>query len=162
MDIFSISILIIFVILLFYFIYVYNYSLSLYQYCLSAKSNLSSYVKKMENIYQKVLNESIKGSEFEEQLLKSITKIRELKTDNPNLIKSEIENELIRFEAYPKINSQLLREKYQNEVALLEREIQNSTEVFNDHVVDYNTFIKSFPAIIFCKLLNRKSLDFID
>lgn len=157
----TIIFLIIFVVI-FYAIYCYNHSLSLNQFCISAKSNLGSFIKKMESIFEKVLNESAKGTEFEKEVLKSITKIRKLGSDNPNLVRSGIDNELVRFEAYPNIRSQSLREKYQNEVSKLEREIQNSTEIYNDYVVDYNTFIKSFPANIFCSLYGRKAMKFID
>ena len=70
----------------------------------------------MESIFEKVLNESVKGTKFEKEVLKSITKIRKLGSDDPNLIRTGIDNELVRFEAYPNIKSQVLREKYQKEV----------------------------------------------
>ena len=116
----------------------------------------------MESIFEKVLNESSKGTKFEKDVLKSITAIRKLGTDNPNAIRTKINDEIARYENYPNIKSQALREKYQNEVSLLEREIQESTELYNEYVVDYNTFVKSFPANLFCSLYNRKVLKFID
>lgn len=116
----------------------------------------------MESIFEKVLNESVKGTKFEKEVLKSITKIRKLGSDDPNLIRTGIDNELVRFEAYPNIKSQVLREKYQKEVSKLEREIQDSTEIYNANVVEYNTFIKSFPANIFCSMYSRKVLKYID
>jgi len=76
--------------------------------------------------------------------------------------KKEKNQQLVRFEAYPNIKSQVLREKYQNEVSKLEREIQDSTELYNANVAEYNTFIKSFPANFFCNIYGRKSLKYID
>jgi len=161
MESFLFIFILIFVIIL-YAIYCYNHSLSLQQVTLSSKSNLSSYIKKMESIFEKVLNESISGTKFEKDVLKSITKIRKVGTDNPNALIHKINDEIARYENYPTIKSQKLREKYQNEVSSLEREIQEATEVYNDYVVDYNTFIKSFPANIFCDIYNRKVFKFID
>jgi hypothetical protein len=116
----------------------------------------------MESVFEKVLQETGKGSEFEKDVLKSITKIRKLGFENPNLVRTKIQDEIFRFENYPDMKSQVLREKYQNEVASLEREIQDSTEIYNSDALYYNTFVTSFPANLFCKFFGRKVLQYID
>ena len=148
--------------LIYYAIFCYNNSLKLQQTAISSKSNVSSYIKRMESVFEKVLQETGKGSEFEKDVLKSITKIRKLGFENPNLVRTKIQDEIFRFENYPDMKSQVLREKYQNEVASLEREIQDSTEIYNSDALYYNTFVTSFPANLFCKFFGRKVLQYID
>ena len=148
MESFLFIFILIFVIIL-YAIYCYNHSLSLQQVTLSSKSNLSSYIKKMESIFEKVLNESISGTKFEKDVLKSITKIRKVGTDNPNALMHKINDEIARYENYPTIKSQKLREKYQNEVSSLEREIHEATEVYSDSVVDYNGSVGDFISSLY-------------
>ena len=68
---------------------------------------------------------------------------------------SEISNALMRIEQYPDIKTLGLREKFQGQISSLERELQNQVERTNKLISEFNTYITSFPNIIFCKLWNN-------
>ena len=68
---------------------------------------------------------------------------------------SEITNALMRIEQYPDIKTLGLREKFQSQISSLERELQNQVEKTNKLISEFNTYIKSFPNVIFCNIWNK-------
>ncbi|MDC6486340.1 LemA family protein [Methylophilaceae bacterium] len=125
------------------------------------KSNFTSYTERMQSIFEKIIYETNISEKYEKELLKDVTKLRE--NINPNFYenKSEMNNILLKMENYPNVNAIKIRNDFQHQISEIEQAVQKSTESYNFAVKNYNSFILSFPASIFCKVFNRKKEKFI-
>ena len=143
------------IIFILYIVSIYNYIVSLYQNYLSQKKNLENFIIRIKSVYEKLIDEIESSGDYEKNLTKDIVKLREKIPTKITDDMSEISNALMRIEQYPDIKTLGLREKFQGQISSLERELQNQVERTNKLISEFNTYITSFPNIIFCKLWNN-------
>ena len=143
------------IILILYIVSIYNYIVNLYQSYLSQKKNLENFIIRIKSVYEKIIDEIELSGDYEKNLTKDIVKLREKIPTKITDDMSEITNALMRIEQYPDIKTLGLREKFQSQISSLERELQNQVEKTNKLISEFNTYIKSFPNVIFCNIWNK-------
>ena len=158
MDIITISLLLITFI---YAIHVYNFSMQLLQRVYEFENNFTSYTYRMQSIFEKIILESKISEKYEKTLLKEIIELREKATIDFFKNKSEVDNIILKMENYPNVNAIKIRNDFQHQISEIEQEVQKSIEKYNFAVKNYNSFILSFPALLFCSIYGRKKGEFL-
>jgi hypothetical protein len=147
--------------LIFYTIYVYNYSLELNQKVLEHKNNLQAYEQRAQKIFGGIIEQLNISGAYEENLLLNITNRREGTEFSIDDAKSTVTKALARLEAYPNINTISMRKEFQNQIAEIEDKLQRLIVAYNNSAKDYNSFVLSFPASIFCKMVGIVSAEYL-
>ena len=144
-----------------YAIYIHNYSLQLGQNVLEQKNNLYAFEERAKKIFKGIMEQLDIGGDYEENLLLGLTNTREGTHFGIDDAKSTISKALARLEAYPTINSISMRKEFQNQIAEIEGRLQKLIETYNNAAKDYNSFILSFPASIFCSVYGRTKAEYL-
>ena len=147
--------------ILLYAIYVHNFSLQLNQNVMEQKNNLNAYQQRARKIFEGIIEQLNIGGVYEENLLLKIANIREGVEFAIDDAKTTISQALARLEAYPNINSISMRKDFQIQIAEVEGRLQKLIEVYNNSAKDYNSFILSFPASIFCSAYGRTKAEYL-
>ncbi|MGS0629643.1 LemA family protein [Photorhabdus asymbiotica] len=84
------------------------------------------------------------------------TKIIDEKVMIGNTLEHQLSSLLMRAENYPALISQPTFQHLQAQITLLENQIADRREFFNESVTLYNTGIRQFPNIIFAWILRYK------
>jgi len=146
-------------IVILYIISIYNYIVQLFQRYSSHEKNLQNFIIRIKSVYEKLIDEIEASGTYEKNLTKDIVKLREKIPTKITDSMSEMSNALMRIEQYPDIKTLGLREKFQNQISSLERELQAQVERTNKTISEYNTYIQSFPNVIFCSLWNKVNVN---
>jgi hypothetical protein len=147
---------------IFYTIYIYNYSLELNQKVLEQKNNLRAYEQRAKKIFAGIIEQLNISGVYEENLLLNITNRREGSEFSIDDAKSTVTKALARLEAYPNINTISMRKEFQVQIAEIEDKLQRLIVTYNNSAKDYNSFVLSFPASIFCKMLGITSAEYLN
>ena len=150
------------VIFFLYVIHIYNQSVDLYQRVLAQNTNLDNLRVRVTAIYEKLISELEHSGQYEEELLTEIVSMREKSDDSKDLNLASISSTLLRFEQYPEIKTLNLRGKFQDEISALERQVQAHLEQVNKAIMEYNTFVNSFPNFIFCSLWRKPAHSYLN
>lgn len=145
----------------FYAIHVFNFSLQLKQRVDEQKNNLASYLQRIGKIFQSITEQLDQGGAYEENLLLGITRDREGRSPKLNDLQSNISNISARLESYPNLSSVSMRKEFQGQIQQIEQNVQYIVEAHNSAAKDYNTFVLSFPASLFCSCFNRTKIDYL-
>jgi hypothetical protein len=146
----------------FYGIHVYNFSNELMQRVDEQKNNLNSYLQRVGKIFQNINEQLNIGGAYEENLLLGITRDREGRTSDLVDLKSNISNITARLESYPNLNAVSMRKEFQGQIQEIEQNVQKIVEAHNSSAKDYNTFVLSFPASLFCTFFNRTRIEYLN
>jgi len=147
--------------ILFYGIHVFNLSMELSQRAIEKRNNLSSYMQRVDKIFQDISKQVDQGSSHEESLLFEITRSREGRISEMDSLATTISKVNARLEAYPNLYSLSMRKEFQNQIQQIEQNIQSIVEAYNQAAKDYNTFVLSFPASFFCAIFKRSQIDYM-
>ena len=149
-----------FVVLILYAVYVYNYALQLKNKADESFSNLSSILERRETILSRIVPLLDDSTTYEQKLLENITKIREGKLESISRIRDEIKTKLMSVEAYPSADALGVMRDYLQQIQIIENNIQMYVDSHNIQVERHNSFIRSFPALIFCSIYGWGSINF--
>jgi len=133
--------------------FTYNKVIPLLESCKSREANINTELKRKLDVYFKFSEMLQSGSAFEKSVFLEITKLR---TDTSLTLDEKIDNArnlLSVAESNPNVNSIDIYKIYQHQIAETETRVQNSRELFNDAVNEYNSIVKLFPTNIVCKIL---------
>lgn len=151
-----------------YIIIVYNNIVRLEQRVLSARGDLSSMVERRNSIVAEITNQIKDGSEFEGTLQTSVAAIRESNDiSNRHNTKASVSTDADRFklavaENYPIITSTEQRKEFQAIIAQAEAIIQKRVEIYNARADQLNSYIQSFPPVIFAPLLFKRAYPYVE
>ncbi|MCL2318110.1 MAG: LemA family protein [Methanomassiliicoccaceae archaeon] len=118
------------------------------------------------------LVETVKGyAKHEKETLENVTEarslgstansVRELSLANNQL--TQALNKLFALsEQYPELKANIGFVKLQDELVNIEKEIATARSFYNDSVMIFNKAVRSFPGIVFAKILKFKEEEFFD
>lgn len=149
-------------IIFFYGLYVYNRSIRLEQYVFEEQHNLESFVLKVDNIFVNITSQLDLSSDFESELLKSISNIREGGINSISEVSNILSRALVRVEAYPNIDTINMRRDFQSQIQEVQNQLQDFVEKNNRAINEYNTFVMSFPIFIFCRLFGKRKIEYVN
>lgn len=147
-------------IVFFYALYVYNHAVRLEQDVIEEHHNLASYIHRVDRIFRNITMQLDLSNDFESSLLREISNIREGDVSGVREISGALTLALVRVEAYPNIDSIEMRRDFQGQIQEIENELQTFVERSNRAVNEYNSFVLSFPAIIFCSLFSKRKINY--
>ena len=145
---------------LFYALYVYNHTVRLEQDFLEEQNNLISYIHRADSIFRNITAQLDISSKFESGVLSNITNIREGDISGLRQVSNALTRALVRVESYPDIDSIDMRRDFQSQIQEIENQLQLSVERSNRAANEYNSFVLSFPAIIFCRLFKKRQISY--
>ncbi len=117
------------------------------------------------------LVETVKGyAKHEKELFERIARVRAEMLKASGTEKVRKGNELQRLiksifalaEAYPKLKANENFKLLQEQLEGIENKIAAARQFYNDSVLEYNNLVKTFPGVIFAKLLGKKPKEFLE
>lgn len=166
-----IAILAIVLILVIYIIVTYNSLKKLKNKVLEKGASIDVTLKKRADLVPNLL-EAVKGfTSHEKDTLEAITKARSdiLASDNinnekesANSLTKNIGRLLIVAEKYPEIKASENFRSFFKDLIKNEDDIMLQRQFYNDSVVELNTKIESFPAMVVAKIFNYKKEEFLE
>lgn len=153
-----------------WFIVIYNKIINYSQSSLSAQSSIDVELKKRSDLIPEAIN-AVKGSvRHEDQLMKHLTDLRAdinklKKEDKQGQLK--LDNEFFKnvfavAEAYPNLRSSEAFIKLQSILESTEANISASRHIYNSNVDYYNSYIKSFPAVIIAGMFGHMEKSYLE
>ncbi len=145
-------------------IFLYNSLVRLREKCNSSLANISTEENRKLEIYLKVEKLIKDGSNYEGALQQKITTIRE-NGSLTNFEKIRMADQLfakIVSENYPSLKAVEIFTKYQDEISVTENKIQKAKEKFNLSVEEFNQRVLVFPSNIVAKLLQFKTIKYLN
>lgn len=153
-----------------WFVLIYNKIVSYEQSTNSAQSSIDVELKKRSDLIPEVIN-TVKGFvRHEDQLMKHLTQLRAdinhvSKADKQELLKLDKEFFKSVFavaESYPNLRSSEAFIKLQSVLENTEANISASRHIYNSNVDYYNSYIKSFPAVIVAGMFNYAQKSYLE
>lgn len=155
---------------LIWFVVIYNKIVNYEQSSMSAESSIDVELKKRSDLIPEAIN-TVKGFvRHEDQIMKHLTKLRA----DINKIRHEdkqaqldIGNEFFKSvfavaESYPNLRSSEAFIKLQDILHSTEANISASRHIYNSNVDYYNSYIKSFPAVIIAGLFGYAEKSYLE
>ena len=169
-PIFSIMLWVIVGIFIIFLIVVFNRMVSYYQSVKSSKSSIQVELKKRLSLIPQVVETAKKFLTHEKEMMQSLTKMRQnLETTDKEDISEVMIQEKKLFnklfavaEAYPDLKSSETFVKLQNVIQDTEENIAASRHVYNSNTDIYNSYIRSFPALILASLFGYKNVEYLE
>lgn len=160
-----IVVLIVFCVVALILIGIYNNGITLKNYVKEAFSTMDVYLKKRWDLVPNLV-ETVKGySEHEQEILQNITGLRsqsysQLSNDAKMNINNEMSMALGKLiavaENYPDLKANTTYQELMSQLANIEEDIANARKYYNGTVREFNTFIQTFPVVIFAGMFNFK------
>ena len=151
-------------------IYYFNKMVILQNNIKNAYSQIDVQLKKRADLVPNLV-ETVKGyAKHERSIFLKIAKTREEMLNSKGIERIRKGDQLQKLiksifaiaENYPQLkaseNFKLLQEQLQG----IEDKIAAARQFYNDSVLEYNNFVKTFPGNFFSKLLNKKQAEFIE
>lgn len=157
-------------IILTWLIVIYNKIVSYDQSSISAQSSIDVELKKRSDLIPEVIN-TVKGFvSHEDQIMKHLTELRsdinKINSDNKqallNLDKEFFKTVFAVAESYPNLRSAEAFIKLQSVLERTESNISASRHIYNSNVDYYNSFTKSFPAVIIAGLFGFEEKSYLE
>jgi LemA protein len=155
--------------ILIWFIVIYNKIINYEQSSISAESSIDVELKKRSDLIPEAIN-TVKGFvRHEDQLMKHLTELRadinklkkEDKQKQLNLDNEFFKNVFAVAESYPNLRSSEAFIKLQDILHSTEANISAARHIYNSNVDYYNSYIKSFPAVIIAGLFGHAEKSYL-
>ena len=152
------------------FVVMYNKIVSYDQSSISAQSSIDVELKKRSDLIPEVIN-TVKGFvHHEDQIMKHLTELRsdinKIKSDDKqallNMDKEFFKSVFAVAESYPNLRSAEAFIKLQSILERTEANISASRHIYNSNVDYYNSYIKSFPAVIIAGMFSFGEKAYLD
>ncbi len=164
------SILIIFgFFLIFYIVSTYNGLIQLKNNNHKAWANIDVVLKQRSDLIPNLV-ETVKGyAKYEKNVLEEITKLRtdmmnevqiSKKANISESISANLRSIFAIAENYPKLQASNSFLELQKQLAIMENQIADRREFYNDSILLYNTRIKSFPDTIMAMIFGMKEEEY--
>ena len=146
-----------------WFAVTYNKFVKLNQRVKQAKAGIDVYLKQRFDLIPNLV-ETVKGyKEYEENLMTSITKLREdyKNRNDQDILQSQELNDrytrlLMVIENYPELKASEAFLKLQKTLSKIESQLQAARRIYNSEVTEYNTRLYKFPSNLIAKVCGFK------